>query len=495
MRKSLKTLILIVFNLSVFAQNQPLNVDGIVAAIGDQIILKSDIIFQKQALSQEGKVLSDCDMLKEISLEKLLIHHAAIDSVEVTNEEIDESIDRRIQQLVAQIGSERKMEEYYKKSILLVKEEMRPLMKNQMISQRMQMTVAENVQISPIEVEEMIQEMPIDSLPLIGTEVELAQIVIEPKVSKEALTETIERLNTLRERILNGSSFSSMAILYSEDPGSNRNGGEYKGLKRGQFVKEFEAVAFNLRPGEVSKPFKTDYGYHIVQLQIKRGEELDLRHILIKPKVEQEDLDIAKKALDSLRLQIMDGNISFEEVARKYSSDDESKLNGGVMMNPMTTDTRWNLEDLDRSIFYAIEKIEVGDISPAALVREQDGKEIFRILQLRQRIAPHRANLDQDFSLLKNYVENQKRQEKLMDWVARKKNSTYIFIAPKYRDLRTTDSDVIEHIINHLRKKSGISMTDVGCGDGRYSLELLKCLEEDCYLHCIDFNENMMPKT
>ena len=214
MRKSVKTVILILFNLSAFAQNQPLNVDGIVAAIGDQIILQSDIIFQKQALSQEGRVLSDCDMLKEISLEKLLIHHAAIDSVEVTNEEIDESIDRRIQQLVAQIGSERKMEEYYKKSILLIKEEMRPLMKNQMISQRMQMTVAENIQISPIEVEEMIQEMPVDSLPLIGTEVELAQIIIEPEVSKESITETIERLNTLRERILNGSSFSSMAILF-----------------------------------------------------------------------------------------------------------------------------------------------------------------------------------------------------------------------------------------------------------------------------------------
>ncbi len=434
MGKSFKTIIFILFNLSVLAQNQPLYVDGIVAAIGDQIILQSDIIFQKQALSQEGKVLSDCDMLKEISLEKLLIHHAAIDSVEVTNEEIDESIDRRIQQLVAQIGSERKMEEYYKKSILLIKEEMRPLMKNQMISQRMQMTVAENIQISPVEVEEVIQEMPLDSLPLIGTEVELAQIVIEPEVSKEALAETIERLNTLRERILSGSSFSSMAILYSEDPGSNRNGGEYKGLKRGQFVKEFEAVAFNLRPGEVSKPFKTDYGYHIVQLQTKRGEELDLRHILIKPKVEQEDLDKAKKILDSLRLQIMSGDKSFEQVAKKYSSDDESKLNGGVMMNPMTTDTRWNLEDLDRSIFYAIENIEVGEISPASLVREQDGKEIFRILQLRQRIAPHRASLEQDFSLLKSYVENQKRQEKLMDWVSRKKNSTYIFIAPKYRD-------------------------------------------------------------
>jgi peptidyl-prolyl cis-trans isomerase SurA len=264
--------------------------------------------------------------------------------------------------------------------------------------------------------------------------VELAQIIIEPKVSEKAISETLDRLNTLRDRILNGSSFSSMAILYSEDPGSNRNGGEYKGLKRGQFVKEFEAVAFNLRPGEISKPFKTDYGYHIVQLQVKRGEELDLRHILIKPKVEQSDLDEAKDKLDSLRLLIVSGTKSFNEIAQKYSADDESKLNGGVLMNPMTTDTRWNLEDLDRNIFYAVDNIEVGEISEATLVREQDGKEIFRIIQLRRRIPPHRANLDQDFTLLKNFVENQKRQEKLMSWVSKKKESTHIFIAPNYRD-------------------------------------------------------------
>jgi peptidyl-prolyl cis-trans isomerase SurA len=326
------------------------------------------------------------------------------------------------------------MEEYYKKSILMIKEEMRPLMKNQMISQRMQMNVAENVQVSPIEVAEVIEAMPLDSLPLIGTEVELAQIIIEPKVSEKAISETLDRLNTLRDRILNGSSFSSMAILYSEDPGSNRNGGEYKGLKRGQFVKEFEAVAFNLRPGEISKPFKTDYGYHIVQLQVKRGEELDLRHILIKPKVEQSDLDDAKDKLDSLRLLIVSGTKSFNEIAKKHSSDDESKLNGGVLMNPMTTDTRWNLEDLDRNIFYAVDNIEVGEISEATLVREQDGKEIFRIIQLRRRIPPHRANLDQDFTLLKNFVENQKRQEKLMSWVSKKKESTHIFIAPNYQD-------------------------------------------------------------
>ncbi|CAI8285571.1 MAG: Foldase protein PrsA 3 [Owenweeksia sp. TMED14] len=436
MQKIFKTLVFFLISFSSFSQSQPINVDGIVAAIGSEIILNSDIILQKEALTSDGQSLTDCEMLKQLSLEKLLIHHAAIDSVEVTNEEIDESIDRRIQQLVAQIGSERKLEEYYKKSILIIKEEMRPLMKNQMTAQRMQMTITENIQVSPVEVEEVIGKMSIDSIPLIGTEVELAQIIIEPRVSKEAIAETLDRLNTLRERILGGSSFSSMAILYSEDPGSNRNGGEYKGIKRGQFVKEFEAVAFNLRPGEVSKPFKSDYGYHIVQLQIKRGEELDLRHILIKPKVEQEDLDVAKKTLDSLRSSIIAGNISFERVARLYSSDEESKLNGGVMMNPMTTDTRWNLEDLDRAIFYAIEDIEVGEISPAALVREQDGKETFRILELRQRIAPHRANLNQDFSLLKNYVENQKRQEKLMNWVSSKRNSTYIFIVQKYTDCK-----------------------------------------------------------
>jgi peptidyl-prolyl cis-trans isomerase SurA len=262
--------------------------------------------------------------------------------------------------------------------------------------------------------------------------VELAQIIIEPKVSPQAEQDAIDRLNQLRDRILGGSSFATMAILYSEDPGSNRNGGEYKGIKRGVFVKEFEAIAFNLRPGEVSAPFRTEYGFHIVQLQVKRGEELDLRHILIKPKVEQADLDAAKNTLDSLRSAILAGSITFEKVAETYSADEESKLNGGVMMNPMTTDVRWNVENLDRGIFYAIEKIQPGEISEPALVRKPDGQEIFRILQLRDRVAPHRANLAQDFSLLKNYVQNQRKQAKMLQWVEDKKSETYIFQAPGY---------------------------------------------------------------
>ena len=432
MTKLLRALALLLLALPAFAQPVPVKVDGVVAQVGKEIILSSDIAMQKEALAREGQTLTDCQMIRELLLEKLLIHHAAIDSVIVAEEEVDENIDRRIEQLVGQIGTERRLEEYYGKTILEIKEEMRPLMKNQMTAQRMQMTITETIDVTPKEVEDAVAKIPLDSLPLIGTEVEIAQVTIVPKVSEQAEKDAIDRLNQLRDRILNGSSFATMAILYSEDPGSNRNGGEYKGIKRGVFVKEFEAIAFNLRPGEISKPFKTEYGYHIVQLQTKRGEELDLRHILIKPKVEQKDLDDAKALLDSLRGAILAGSISFEDVAEQYSADEESKLNGGVMMNPMTTDVRWNVENLDRGIFYSIENLQPGSISEAALVRKPDGTEIFRILQLRDRVAPHRANLTQDFSLLKNYVQNQRKQAKMMQWVEDKKAETYIFQAPGY---------------------------------------------------------------
>ena len=428
----LRALALLTLAAPLWAQPIPVQVDGVVAQVGKEIILQSDIAIQRDALAREGQTLTDCQMIRELLLEKLLIHHAAIDSVIIAEEEVDENIDRRIDQLVGQIGTERRLEEYYGKTILEIKEEMRPLMRNQMTAQRMQMTITETIEVTPKEVEDAVALIPLDSLPLIGTEVELAQIIIEPKVSPQAEQDAIDRLNQLRDRILGGSSFATMAILYSEDPGSNRNGGEYKGIKRGVFVKEFEAIAFNLRPGEVSAPFRTEYGFHIVQLQVKRGEELDLRHILIKPKVEQADLDAAKNTLDSLRSAILAGSITFEKVAETYSADEESKLNGGVMMNPMTTDVRWNVENLDRGIFYAIEKIQPGEISEPALVRKPDGQEIFRILQLRDRVAPHRATLAQDFSLMKNYVQNQRKQAKMLQWVEDKKSETYIFQAPGY---------------------------------------------------------------
>lgn len=413
---------------------QPLLADGVVAVVGNELILQSDVSIMRETLKREGQDRSECEVLEELILEKLLIHHAAIDSVVVPDGEIDDNISRRIEQLVAQIGSERKLTEYYKKSIIEIKEEMRPLMKNQLTAQRMQGTVTENVKVTPVEVEQEIRKLPLDSLPLIGTEVELAQIILNPKVSEKAEKEAMDRLEQLRTRILNGSSFATMAILYSEDPGSNRNGGEYKGIKRGQFVKEFDAVSYNLAVGEISKPFRTEFGYHIVQLQAKRGEELDLRHILVKPKLEQKDLDAAQERLDSIRTAVVNGTLTFEAAAQQFSDDEETKLNAGVMLNPNTMDVKFSLDQLDRGVFYAIQNLAVGSISEPTLVRDQQGKEFFRIIELRAKVDPHRANLVQDLALLKNYVENKRRQEVLEAWVARKKAETALRVNGIYQD-------------------------------------------------------------
>lgn len=428
------TALALFFGTATLALSQPVLADGVVAVVGNEIILQSDVSIMKETLKREGQDRSECEVLNELILEKLLVHHAAIDSVVVDDAEIDDNISRRLEQLIAQIGSERRLTEYYKKSVVEIKEEMRPLMRNQLTAQRMQSTITENIKVTPVEVENVIKGLPLDSLPLIGTEVELAQIIINPKVSAKSEQEAIERLDQLRTRILNGSSFATMAILYSEDPGSNRNGGEYKGIKRGQFVTEFDAVSYNLEVGEISKPFKTEFGYHIVQLQAKRGEELDLRHILVKPKLEQKDLDIAQGRLDSIRTAIKAGTLSFESAAERFSEDEETKLNGGIMLNPNTMDVTFNLDQLDRGIFYAIQNLEVNDLSEASLVRDPQGKEYFRLIHLRNKIDPHRANLKQDLALLKQYVENQRRQQTMDAWVARKKAETALKVNGSYVD-------------------------------------------------------------
>lgn len=416
------------------AFSQEKTVEGVVAVVGKEIILYSEVEGQYEALTAQGgpSLITKCSVLEDQLLEKLLIHHAEIDSVVVGDEEVDNNIDRRIQSLVQQIGSEQRLEEYYKKSIIEIKEEMRPLMRNQLIAQRMQYTITEGIEVTPTEVQQFYNSIPVDSLPLIQTEVELAQIVKFPEVSKEAEKEVIDKLNDLKRRIEEGTGFSTMAILYSEDPGSNKNGGEYKGIKRGQFQKEFEAVAFNLRPGEVSKPFKTIYGYHIVQVQKKRGEELDLRHILIKPKIDQQNLNEAEQFLDSITSMIKNGTITFEEAAERYSEDENSKFNGGMMLNPQTGETKWETGNMDRAIFYAIDGKKANEITKPNFFRQFDGREAFRILKVVSKIEPHRANLRDDYTRLKGMCMEMKQREALDEWIKAKVKETYIKINQDY---------------------------------------------------------------
>lgn len=311
---------------------------------------------------------------------------------------------------------------------------MRGPMKNQLTAQRMQAQIVDDIKITPSEVQEFYNKIPKDSLPLINTEVEIAQIVIFPEVNRNAVQEAIDRLKELKERIINGASFSTMAILYSEDPGSAKQGGEYKGIKRGQFVKEFEAVAFNLKEGEVSDPFKTEYGYHIVQILKRRGQELDLRHILIKPKLSDEDLDKAKFELDSIRKKILSGEMTFEEAANRYSQDEQTRYNGGVLVNFNTGDTKWEINMLERSMFQATDRLKVGEISESNFFRKQDGKEGFRLIKLLNRIDPHKADLRHDYTRLKEIALNQKRSEAIKEWVNEKTKDTYVKLNKGYFD-------------------------------------------------------------
>ena len=422
--------------LSVLASAQPQTVDGVAAIVGGDVILKSDIDEQYDVFNRQnfGKPVSYCEVFEELLFQKLLIHHAAIDSISIGEEEVEANMDRRIQQLIMQMGDQKKLEDFYEKSVVEIKEDMRTLIKEQLTAQRMQMTVVEGIEVTPSEVREYYENLPADSIPLISAEVELSQIVKFPELSDEAEQEVIAKLKELKERIENGTSFSSMAVLYSEDPGSNKKGGEYQGIQRGVFVKEFEAVAFNLRKGEISDPFKTEFGYHIVQLLEKRGEELDLRHILIKPKLTQENLQEAKNFLDSVSVAIANGEMTFEEASRRFSDDEQTRFNGGQMSNFQSGNNKFEVSQLDRGLFALISTLENDEISEASFYRTEDQREAFRIVRLDANYEPHKANLDLDFTRIKGFALQQKQAKTVEDWKNEKLADTFVKINEGYYD-------------------------------------------------------------
>ena len=419
---------------SVLTQGQPKTVDGVVAVVGGDIILKSDIDEQYDVFNRQnfGENISYCGVFEELLFQKLLIHHAEIDSVTVGEDEVESNMDRRIEQLIQQMGDQKKLEEFYGKSVVEIKEEMRILIREQLTAQRMQMTVVEGIEVTPSEVREFYERLPEDSIPLINAEVELRQIVKYPEISKEAQQEVIDKLIGLKDRIENGTSFSSMAILYSEDPGSNKKGGEYKAIQRGVFVKEFEAIAFNLKKGQISDPFKTEFGYHIVQLLEKRGEELDLRHILIKPKLTQDNLQEAKAYLDSILVGISSGDMTFDEAAMKYSEDEQTKFNGGQMSNFERGNNKFEVSQLDRGLFSVINEMSEDEISAPNFYQSQDQREAFRIVRVDAKYAPHKANLDLDFTRIKGFALQEKQGRLVQEWKDEKLLETFVKVNSGY---------------------------------------------------------------
>ena len=405
--------------------------DGVFAVVGDHVIFHSDIseqIMQYQTQGYDSPDLKN-QVVEELFFQKMLLHFAAIDSLEIDASEIENTIQQRISFFEQQLGSSEKVETYFQKSIVELMNELKPIVKNQLLVQKMQYNIMQDVGISPSEVNDFYNNLPKDSIPLIETQFQVSQILKEPEPSILAIQETQSKLEELRNRILKGSDFATMAILYSEDPGSSRNGGAYYSVKKGFFVKEFEAVAFSLQIDEVSEIFETEFGYHIVQLIDRRGNEIDVRHILMTPKISNQDMLDAKSFLQSLKNDIIDNTMDFGTAAKEFSSDKETKNNDGLMINPNTNNSFFSiseLEDLDSSLLNEIKLLQVDSITDPMYIKLSNGKEAYRIIKLVSKKNEHFATLIDDYPYLKNYFTVVKKERFLSDWYKKKIKDIYI---------------------------------------------------------------------
>ncbi len=418
-------------------------IDRIVAVVGGNAILESDIENQYINYRLQNQITGSatemrCKILEDILFQKLMVAQAEVDSLTVDDAQVSSELDRRLSGFINQFGSQKKLEEYYGKSLVDIKAELYEIVKEQMLAQQVQQQIIQDVQVTPSEIRSYFKSIPKDSIPLIKTEYVIRQIVKNPPISIEEKLRIKEKLLELRKRILNGESFSTMAILYSEDPGSAKNGGELGYYGRGQLYPEFEAVAFKLKPGEISDVVETKAGYHIIQMIDRKGDFINVRHILLVPKVSPADLAKARSILDSVAQLIRNDSITFDKAVEKFS-DDENKNNGGYLINPYTGGIEFEGEQLDQQVSFTIEKMEPGEISnPVPMKTEEDQKDAYRLLYLESKTKPHRANLKQDYSKIQQWALQHKQMETINKWINEKARKTYIRIIDDYKKCKFT---------------------------------------------------------
>jgi peptidyl-prolyl cis-trans isomerase SurA len=421
----------------VFAQEKV--IDEVVAVLGGHPILWSDIESQYQQARLQG-VGGDptemrCRIFEDLLLQKLLLYQSENDSLVVGDDQVNAEIDRRLRYSIQQFGSQEKLEEFYDKSLVEFKAEMREPLRQEMLSSQQQGKITENIKVTPSEIKAFYKELPVDSIPIIPTEYEIGQIVKQPPISPEELTISREKISNLRDRILKGEKFSTLAILYSEDPGSASKGGELGLFARGTMYPEFEAAAFNLKKkGDLSEIIKTKSGFHIMQLIDRKGDYVNVRHILIVPKVSPLDLQTASNKLDSIAELIHHStdSLTFEKAVKQYS-DDPGKVNGGLLQNPSSGNTRWPADELDPKVFFTIDKLKVGETSNAVPFTTEDGTQAYRLLYLKLRTDPHRANLKDDYNQIMEWALNKKKDAVMTKWVAEKSKTAYLRINERYK--------------------------------------------------------------
>ena len=444
MKLSIKIIIFHFFIINQFIYSQVLEnrikIDGVSSVIGDYVILDSDIDKMMIEIESQGvstKSITRCELLGKLMEDKLYAHHAIQDSIEVSDQEVYDYVDQSISYFIDQLGSIEKVLNFYKKSSeISFRQELFEINKTQRLSSLMQSGIVDDVEITPEEVRQFFESIPEIELPVFGTELEISQIVIQPKVSEQEEKRIINQLLSFKSDVEErGLSFSSKAILYSQDPGSRSNGGKYTlNRKRPRMVKEFRDVAFALQEGEISEPFKTDFGWHILVVDKIRGQEIEIKHILLTPKIDASDLDNARAMIDTLRTRINDGEISFEAAAYQFSNEKETRLNGGALINPSTGDKRFELTKMDPLLYNQVRELKDNEISSPFLEEDRSGLKKYKILKVTNRYDEHKANYSRDYTKIKDLALKEKQVSRIKEWMDEKIESTYININTDYKN-------------------------------------------------------------
>ncbi|WP_443936558.1 foldase protein PrsA [Pedobacter sp. MW01-1-1] len=421
--------------LNSFAQKH--TIDKVAAVVGSNVVLLSDINQQYTQYLYQGNppdVSIKCKILQNILTQKLLKQQAELDSIMVEESQVDDEVDRRMRSSIQRAGGQDRLEQFLNKSVLQYKDEIRPQIKDDLISQKMQQKITENINVTPYEVEKYFKSLG-DTVPEFNTQVEVGEIVLNPQLTREEKQRFREKIEALRTRIKGGEDMGTLARTYSEDPGSASDGGDLGFFDRNTMAKEFTAWAFKLKAGEVSPVFETEFGFHILQVIERRGEQVHARHILIIPKTTPESLTRLKLRADSIYEKIEHKKMSFSTAATLYSDNKDTKFNGGMMLNYEEVQARTTLiplDKLDPAVFVVIDTMKVGGVSKPDLFNSPDGKQAYKILYLKSKIPPHKANLEQDLPRIRDAAQSDKINRTLSEWFEKRRENTFIRIDDEF---------------------------------------------------------------
>ena len=439
MKKIFFGFLLLVCGSSLLAQSGGVPVDGIVAVVGKEIIMQSDLEkhyldYTSQFNTVEDPEETRCFILETLMFNKLMVNQAELDSIEITDEEVDYRINARLSYFLQQVGGNTKyIEEYFKKSMADIKKDLKELMYEQALIEQVQAKITGSITVTPSEVKQFANNLSSDSLPIVPTSYQFGEIVRIPVVSDEETEAVKARLNDFRERVLRGEKFSMLARLYSDDPGSASKGGDLGFVERGTLYPEFEAVAFNLKSGEVSQVVKTRAGYHIIQMIERKGESIHVAHILIQPKPSTDEQVKAISYLDSVRGVIINEKLSLEDAAKQFS-ESPTKTNGGMVVNPYTNSYSFDQQSLDETTYATLNKLIPGEYSECVPYVNDDGVLAYRLIYLKEKVAEHRANIVEDYDMIKTAALEEKKYNAMQKWVVEKVKVTSIKLNEQYRD-------------------------------------------------------------